>query len=69
MNIKRISTAFAAACLLAACVNPNPQIEFGVDTENINVGPAGGVHKINVSSSGNWVAMTESPWIAVSPAN
>ena len=69
MNIKRISTAFAAACLLAACVNPNPQIEFGVDTENINVGPAGGVHKINVSSSGNWVAMTEEPWITVSPAN
>ena len=69
MNIKRISTAFAAAFLFAACINPNPQIDFGVDTENINVGPAGGVQKINVSSSGNWVAMTEEPWITVSPAN
>ena len=65
----RIMIILAVACAAVACVDPNPQIEFGVDTDNINIGAAGGVRKINISSSGNWVAMTESPWIAVSPAN
>ena len=69
MNIKRISIAVAAVFMAAACIDPNPQIDFGVDTDNINMGPAGGVTKINISSSGNWVAMTEDPWITVSPAN
>ena len=65
----RIIMTLAVAFAAVACVDPNPQIEFGVDTDNINIGAAGGVRKINISSSGNWVAMTESPWIAVSPAN
>lgn len=53
MKINRIIIAFAAALMAVACVDPNPQIEFGVDTDNIAVGPEGGVRKINVSSSGN----------------
>lgn len=69
MNIKRIMIAFAVASLAVACIDANPDIKFGTDTDNINVGPAGGIQKINVSSAGNWVAMTESPWITVSPAN
>lgn len=69
MDMKRILIAFTALSMAVACIDPKPQIEFGVDTDNINIGPAGGVRKINVSSSGNWVAMTESPWISVSPAN
>ena len=68
MKKSRIIMVFAAA-FAVSCVNPNPQIDFGVDTDNINIGPAGGVKTINISSSGNWVAMTESPWITVSPAN
>ena len=69
MNIKRIMIAFAVASLAVACVDPNPQIDFNTDIDSVNIGPAGGLKKINVSSSGNWVAMTESPWITVSPAN
>lgn len=69
MNIKRISIALAALLMAAACIDPNPQIDFGVDTDEINIGSAGGVKKINISSSGNWVAMTEDPWITLSPAN
>ena len=56
MKINRIIIAIVAASMAAACVDPNPQIDFGVDTDNINIGPAGGIRKINVSSSGNWVA-------------
>ena len=69
MNIKRMIIAFAVASLAVACIDPNPQIDFGTDIDNINVGPEGGLKKINVSSSGSWVAMTEYPWITVSPAN
>lgn len=67
--MKRIITFLSIAVFLTACVNPNPEEVFGVDADNIQIGPAGGKMEINVSSSGNWVAMTESPWISVSPAN
>lgn len=54
--------------LVMACV-PTPDVEFGVNATQIEVGPAGGSRQINVSSSCNWVAITEAPWISVSPAN
>lgn len=59
-----------AALLMAAvsCVQ-NPEVEFGVDEKTIAVGAEGGERTFNVSASGSWVAMTESPWISVSPAN
>lgn len=69
MNWKRIIIFSALSALAAACVRPEPEIEFEVDTDNIKIGAAGGKTSINVSSSGNWVAMTEAPWITVSPAN
>ena len=68
MKMNRIIFTAVAVALAASCV-PTPEIEFGIDTDKIEIGPAGGQKKINVSSSGNWVAMTESPWITVSPAN
>ena len=68
MKIRRIIFAAAVMALAASCV-PTPEIEFGIDTASIQIGPEGGQRKINVSSSGDWVAMTEEPWITVSPAN
>lgn len=69
MKSIRIIIASVAACMAASCVNPVPDVGFGVDAGSITVGPAGGVRTVKVSSSGDWVAMTESPWITVSPAN
>ena len=63
MKIDRIIMVFAAIVFVASC-RPVAQIEFGVDTDNINIGPAGGMKKINISSSGDWVAMTESPSVS-----
>lgn len=64
-----IAAAFAAV----SCVNPEADLKFGVElgVEDgvIAVSPEGGSSKINVTSSGEWVVMTESPWISVSPAN
>jgi hypothetical protein len=56
----------------ASCVN-EPEVDFGVDTGSetgvIEVGPEGGVHTIKISSPGDWVAMTQEPWMTISPAN
>lgn len=60
-----------AVMLVAACV-PEDNVTFGVDfgeEEAVSVGPEGGVRTIKVSSPGEWVAITEDPWITVSPAN
>lgn len=63
---------FLAAVLAASCRQVE-DIKFGVDTgfENgeIPVGPAGGVQTIKVTAPGDWVVITEEPWITVSPAN
>lgn len=68
MKINRIIYAALAMTLAVACVD-TPEVEFGVDASTIEIGPAGGVRNINVSSSGNWVVITDAPWISVSPAN
>lgn len=64
-----ISIALAAV----SCINADSDLKFGVETgtedNNMTVGPEGGVKTFNVTSSGEWVVMTESPWITVSPAN
>ena len=56
-----------------SCINADSDLKFGVETgtedNNMTVGPEGGVKTFNVTSSGEWVVMTESPWITVSPAN
>ena len=72
--MKNIFVMIATAALAAvSCINPDSDIKFGVDlgVEDgvIAIGPEGGVKKINVTSPGEWVVMTESPWITVSPAN
>lgn len=64
----RIFIVIAALVSIVACVN-EPKVEFGLDTTDIQVGPEGGVRIIKVSSSENWVASTQQPWITISPAN
>ena len=66
--IRRIIFAAAAALISAACV-PASQVELGVDQTSIQVGAEGGRRTVQVTAPGSWVAMTESPWITISPAN
>lgn len=73
MKINKIFYVIAAVLTIAACVE-NPAGEeydgkLGVDQNAIQIGPSGGVATLKVSASGRWVAMTEAPWITVSPAN
>lgn len=72
--MKYINILFAAlaAAMMFAC-HPDEEIIFGVEvgTEdgNIAIGPEGGLVTINVSAKDEWTAVTEDPWIMVSPAN
>lgn len=68
MKIKGLLFLAAFAAAAVSCVQP-PVVEFGVDQTSFEMGPAGGTYSVNVTSSGSWVAITESPWITVSPAN
>lgn len=58
-----------AALLAAMSCEPQAEIEFNVDQSVIEIEAVGGDRTFKVSSSGSWVAMTESPWITISPAN
>lgn len=73
MKMTRIFYAVAALLIVAACVeNPSEQAfdgQFGVDNKAIQMGAEGGEVSFKVSAGGRWVAMTESPWVTVSPAN
>ena len=64
----RIILVVAAVASLMACIN-EPEVDFAVDTADIRVGPEGGVHTIKVTSSDDWIASTQQPWITISPAN
>lgn len=68
MKINRLFY-IAAIFLLAACGPQEAIVEFGVDTDSFELGPEGGVQKVNVSSAENWTAIVQEPWITVSPAN
>lgn len=68
MKFNKIYILAALLCAAVAC-HQEPVVDFGVDEKTIAVGAEGGERTFNVSASGSWVAMTESPWITVSPAN
>ena len=59
----------AAMLLAAVSCNHEPVVDFGVDEKTFALGAEGGERTFNVSASGSWVALTESPWISISPAN
>lgn len=69
INIVSVVLAFL---VISAC-QQEEEIAFGVEvgTEdgNIKIGPEGGRKTIKVSAQEEWVALTEAPWIMVSPAN
>ena len=68
MNMKRnvIYLLFVAA--IAAC-SPDVDIPLQLGSEDIHVGPEGGVRTIEINVGEPWTAMTNEPWVAISPAN
>lgn len=69
-DMKRFTLLFLAAIFFSvACKQEEPVDRFGVDTDNLEIGPAGGRTSIRISSGDDWTAMVQEPWITVSPAN
>ena len=68
MKINKIFILTVGLFAALSCIQ-NPVVDFAVDEKTIAVGAEGGERTFNVSADGSWVAMTESPWITVSPAN
>lgn len=71
-----ILTLVAVVLAAVACTNNDEVLEFKSDRNTIEVGASGGVEKVQISSSDEWVASvgmhedgTPNPWITVSPAN
>ena len=60
--------ALVSIIIVGACT-PKAEIELSFDTDCIEIGPEGGVRTIAVTVGEDWVARTNEPWIAFSPAN
>ena len=60
--------ALISMTIVSACA-PKAEIELSFDTDRIEIGPEGGVRAIAVTVGEDWVARTNEPWIAFSPAN
>ena len=60
-----LATVFFAV----ACNPEQPEIPLAFDADQIEIGPEGGVRTLKLNVSEEWVAMTNEPWIAFSPAN
>ncbi len=77
MKMRYNILVFATALLaVVACTNEPEIIEFKSDVDIIDVEASGGVKKVRISSSDEWVAKVTmqsdgkpNPWIAISPAN
>ncbi|MBE6216012.1 MAG: hypothetical protein E7123_07285 [Bacteroidales bacterium] len=66
--MKRSIILFLAAAFAVACAE-EVKVPFELDSDEIHVGPEGGMRTIRLSVGEPWTAMTNEPWIAVSPAN
>lgn len=67
-TIYRIAFACLASLVIFACQQVTP-VQFEVDTENITIGPEGGVKIVKIKSADRWIATVQEPWLTISPAN
>ncbi len=65
-TLRYILLAFVLFSTLS-CVEENLPFEVGGD--KITIGPDGGVRKISIKASDEWIASSDDPWISISPSN
>ncbi len=68
MKRNRIIAVLLCVSVLASC-KKEQFVEFGTDSSEISIGADGGKKVIKISSSDNWIASSDQPWITISPAN
>lgn len=70
--MKRLSILFAivTAIFFASCdENGVGAVSFEIDKDSIFAAPEGGTEYLQVTSSVEWIASANKPWISISPAN
>lgn len=70
-SMRKIYTAITAiATLIVACTTDQPYISgFEAEYTTIEAGASGGEYSIVIRSDKEWTAVTDVPWVMVSPAN
>ncbi len=68
-EMKKCTYILLSALLLVSCVEDKLDVDFGTDTKTVEIGPDGGKETFRISSSDNWIASTDAPWLTISPAN
>ena len=76
MKLRYNILVFALAALMTVACTKDKVLDFQTDVNTIEVGASGGVKKVKIQSSDEWVASVgmqqngdPNPWITVSPAN
>lgn len=68
--IKIPAYALGIALLCMSCSDDKTEdYNFGIDKNKIEIGPDGGSEPLLVSSKNAWRAVTDAPWIKLSPSN
>ena len=69
--MKKISILFAVTALLfcSCSKDENGIVGFEIDKASVSVVPEGGTEYLQVTSATEWVAVSDKPWISISPAN
>ena len=55
--------------LFAACDENTLMPSFEIDKASVSIGAEGGIEYLQVTSATEWVAVSDKPWISISPAN
>lgn len=67
--MKKTTIILLAVLFFAACQDENNFITFEIDKPSLTIGAEGGTEYLQVVSGTEWVAVSDKPWISISPAN
>lgn len=67
--MKRQAIILLSLLFFAACNEENLLPPFAIDKADITIAAEGGTEFLQVTSNTEWVAVSDKPWISISPAN
>ena len=68
MNVKTYISIFLCALVAVGC-SDDKKVGVKIDSDSIEIGAEGGTRNIRITADDQWVALTNSPRITISPAN
>lgn len=68
MNVKTYISIFLCALVAVGC-SDDKKVGVKIDSDSIKIGAEGGTRNIRITADDQWVALTNDPWITISPAN